>query len=297
VASGDVSAIAQQTGVDFVPLKSAVTTGAYALKKPRVAMLQRYGGGNMDEGWTRLMFEQFSVPYKSIMDAEIKAGNLETKYDTIILPADSIAAMTGERPAPGQGGGGGFGGGPDNTPAEYVSGFGADGVKALQAFVQKGGTLLTFANAGDLPIQRFNLPVRNIVNGLPSKTFWSPGSTLKVHFTNSNPLVYGMPNDGLALFMAGGHVYEIVGQDRSQDVEILATYFDRDILQSGWLLGEQVIAKKAAAVSVKHGNGKVVLIGFRPQHRDQTHGTYKFVFNALLNGPSASTATTTTAQQ
>lgn len=76
--------------------------------------------------------------------------------------------------------------------------------------------------------------------------------------------------------------------DRSQDIEILATYVERDILQSGWLLGEQVIAKKAAAVAVKHGQGTVVLIGFRPQHRDQTHGTFKLVFNALLNGPERS---------
>ena len=199
VASGDVTPIAQQTGVDFIALKSPIPGGAYALRKPRVAMLQRYGGGNMDEGWTRLMFEQFNVPYKSIMDAEVKAGNLESKYDTIILPADSIAGMTGERPpqgGPGGGGGGGFGGGPDNTPAEYRSGFGADGVKALQAFVQKGGTLLTFANAGDLAIQRFSLPLRNIVAGLPSKQFWSPGSTLKVTFSNTNPLVYGMPAKG-----------------------------------------------------------------------------------------------------
>ena len=298
VASGDVAAIAQQTGVDFVALKSPITTGAYPLRKPRVAMLQRYGGGNMDEGWTRLMFEQFSVTSKPIMDAEIKAGGLESKYDTIVLPADSIAAMTGERPpqGQGQGGGGGFGGGPDNTPAEFRSGFGAEGVKALQAFVQKGGTLLTFAGAGELPIQRFGLPVRNVVNGLPSKTFWSPGSTLRVTFNNSNPLAYGMPKEGLALFMAGGQVYEIVGQDRSQDVEILTTYVERDILQSGWLLGEQVIARKAAAVSVKHGAGKVVLIGYRPQHRDQTHGTFKMVFNALLNGPSAAATSTTTAQ-
>ena len=188
-----MTAIAQQTGVDFVAVKTAITTGAHALRKPRVAMVQRYGGGNMDEGWTRLMFEHFNVPYKSIMDAEIKAGNLEAKYDTIILPADSIQGMTGERPAAGQGGGGGgggFGGGPDNTPAEYRSGFGAEGVKALQAFVQKGGTLLTFANAGDLPIQRFGLRVRNVVSGLPSKTFWSPGSTLKVRFANTNPLAW-----------------------------------------------------------------------------------------------------------
>jgi hypothetical protein len=211
--------------------------------------------------------------------------------------------MTGERPAGGQGGqgggggGGGFGGGQDNTPPEYRSGFGADGVKALDAFVQKGGTLLTFAQAGDLPIQRFGLPLRNVVAGLPSKEFWSPGSTLRVRFDNLNPLAYGMPAEGLALFMAGSQVYEVTSTDRSQDVEILSTYVERDLLQSGWLLGEAVIAKKAAAVAVNHGAGRVVLIGFRPQHRDQTHGTFKLVFNALLNGPSAGRPATTTSQQ
>ena len=142
-------------------------------------------------------------------------------------------------------------------------------------------------SAADLPIQRFSLPIRNVVAGLPGKEFWSPGSTLRVHYNNTNPLVFGMPADGLALFLAGSQVYEVTSTETSQDVEILATYVDRDILQSGWLLGEQVIAKKAAAVSVKYGAGKVVLLGFRAQNRAQTHGTFKMVFNALLNGPAA----------
>jgi hypothetical protein len=292
VAPADVATIAKQSGVDFAALKAPVTAGAYELHKPRVAMYQRYGGGNIDEGWTRLLFEQFNVTSKPLMDAELKGGGLEAKYDVIVLPADSVAAMTGERPAPGAGRGGGgggegFGGGPDNSPPEFKSGFGADGVKALQSFVQKGGTLVTFAQAGDLAIQRFGLPLRNVVAGLPGKEFWSPGSTLRVHYNNTNPLVYGMPEEGLALFLAGSQVYEVTSTDTSQDVEILATYIDRDILQSGWLLGEQVIAKKAAAVSVKYGAGKVVLLGFRAQHRAQTHGTFKLVFNALLNGPPA----------
>lgn len=288
VARGDVAAIAKETGVDFVGLKSAVTEDVYDMRKPRVAMLQRYGGGNMEEGWTRLLFEKFAVTSKPLMDAEIKAGGLESNYDVIVLPSDSVAAMTGDRPPATAGGrgGGGFGpGGPDNTPPEFKSGFGAEGVKALQTFVQKGGTLVAFAEAGDLPISKFSLPVRNIVAGLPSKEFWSPGSTLRVRYKNSNPLVYGMPEDGLALFLAGSQVYEVTSTTSSQDVEILATYVDRDILQSGWLIGEQVIAKKAAAVSVRYGQGKVVLLGFRAQNRTQTHGTFKLIFNALLNGP------------
>jgi hypothetical protein len=170
----------------------------------------------------------------------------------------------------------------DTTPPQYRSGF---GVNALQAFVEKGGTLVTFGQAGDLPIQRFGLPLRNIVADLPPKEFWAPGSTLRVRFDQANPIAFGMPTEGWALFMAGSQVYEVTSTDRSQDVEIIATYIDRDILQSGWLLGEQLIAKKAAAVTVKQGAGKVVLIGFRPQHRNQTHGTFKLVFNALLNGP------------
>jgi hypothetical protein len=205
--------------------------------------------------------------------------------------------MTGERPAGGGGGGGEGFGGPDNSPAEFKSGFGADGVKALQSFVQNGGTLLTFAQAGDLAIQRFGLPLRNAVAGLKPKEFWSPGSTLRVNFANTNPLVWGMPSSGYALFLAGSQAYDIVGMEKSQDVEVLSTYIDRDILQSGWLLGEEVIAKKAAAVAVKYGKGKVVLLGFRAQHRDQTHGTFKFVFNALLNGPAQQQPVSTAAQQ
>jgi hypothetical protein len=285
-----VAEVAKTTGVSFTAPPAAAPETAYEIRKPRVALFQRYAGGNMDEGWTRLFFERFNVPFTSIKDAELKAGALEAKFDVIVLPADSVAAMTGERPpqAAGEGGGrGGRGGGPPAapTPPEYRSGFGAEGVKALEAFVEKGGTLVTFGQAGDLPIARFNLPVRNVVAGLAPTEFWCPGSTLKVRFNTTHPLAFGMPSDGLVLFLAGSQAYEVTSTDRGQDVEVLATYVERDLLQSGWLLGEEVIAKKPAAVAVKHGAGRVVLIGFRPQHRAQTHGTFKMVFNALLNGP------------
>ena len=116
--------------------------------------------------------------------------------------------------------------------------------------VQKGGTLVTFGQAGDLPIQRFGLPLRSVVAGLPSKEFWAPGSTLRVRFDTRHPLACGMPEEGLALFLAGCQAYEVTSTETSQDVEIYSTYIERDILQSGWLLGEERIAKKAAAVAV-----------------------------------------------
>ena len=79
-------------------------------------------------------------------------------------------------------------------------------------------------------------------------------------------------------------------RSRSSDVERVVTYVARDILQSGWLLGEEAIADQAAVVSVAHGEGTVLLIGFRAQHRAQTHGTYKLLFNALVERPARTAA-------
>ena len=77
-------------------------------------------------------------------------------------------------------------------------------------------------------------------------------------------------------------MYETRGGARSADVKRIATFVDRNILQSGWLLGEEEIANKAAVISLKHGRGSVLMIGFRAQHRAQTHGTFKLLFNALV---------------
>jgi len=41
------------------------------------------------------------------------------------------------------------------------------------------------------------------------------------------------------------------------------------------------ISHRAAAVATTYDKGKIVLLGFRPQHRAQTHGTFPFLFNAL----------------
>ncbi len=279
-----LSDIARRTGVDFQATNANVSAVSHPVTRQRIGMYQRYYGGNADEGWTRLILEQFDFPFDTLFDAALKKGNLNAKYDVIILPADGVAAMTGER------GSGGRGGNANAFPPEYRSGFGAEGVAALQAFVRNGGTLLTFAEAADLPIERFGLPLRDVTANRPSTEFWSPGSTLHLDIDNTNPLAYGMPEHGLATYLADSETWDIVTTDRNERVQVVAQYPDRDLLQSGWLLGEDVIAKKAAMVSVELGQGHVVMIGFRPQHRAQTHGTYKLVFNALVGetGPAAS---------
>ena len=46
--------IAQDSGVSFYPLKEELRTEQNEVRRARVGMYQRYWGGNMDEGWTRL---------------------------------------------------------------------------------------------------------------------------------------------------------------------------------------------------------------------------------------------------
>ncbi|MCG8470063.1 MAG: peptidase M14 family protein [Gemmatimonadetes bacterium] len=265
--------IAGDTGVDFVALDADPSGATYPLSAQRIGMYQRYYGGNMDEGWTRWLLEDFSFPYTTIMDEEILRGALHERWDVIILPHDSRAMMVEGRDDP-------------TIPPDYRSGFGEAGVAALDAFVENGGTLVTFARAGELALADLDLPVRDAVEGMWGNEFWAPGSTLHIDVDTSHPYTWGMPEKALAAYLAGGQVYETVPGPRSSSVRRLATYPDRDILQSGWLLGEESIANKAAIVAVEKGQGTVLMLGFRVQHRAQTHGTYKLLFNALMEPPS-----------
>jgi hypothetical protein len=63
---------------------------------------------------------------------------------------------------------------------------------------------------------------------------------------------------------------------------VVASYPKENLLMSGWLMGERVLTEKAAVVEAPVGRGKVVLLGFRVQHRGQSHQTYKLLFNSLF---------------
>jgi hypothetical protein len=320
-----VVAAARATGVDFIPASASAVSAAREIKQPRIAMYQRYNGGNADEGWTRLLLEQFDTPYHTIFDPELKAGNLNAKFDVLILPADNPNTLTGPASAPpprpfavpvnpapapaaanpilggggnavlggpgggaggrgGRGGGRGGRGGGGATGAspldQYRSGFGDEGIAAIKAFVEAGGTLVTFGESGSFAIERFALPIQEMTAGLPYKQFWCPGCTLHIDVDTANALGYGMPAKALATWLMGSQAYQIL-PGAPAATQVIAKFADKDVLQSGWLLGENVIASRPTMVSVPDGQGRIVLIGFRVQHRDQTHGTYKLLFNAL----------------
>ena len=72
-------------------------------------------------------------------------------------------------------------------------------------------------------------------------------------------------------------------------MKTVARYADADVLLSGWLEGEDLIAGRAAIVDAPIGQGRVVLFGFPVQHRAQSYATFRLLFNALFSAPQAPT--------
>jgi hypothetical protein len=221
----------------------------------------------MDAGWTRWVFDEYGVAYEQLRDADARAGDLRERFDAIIL-ADANPRRLIE------------GNGEGSMPPEYVGGLGKEGVQALEEFVAAGGTLITFNRASLLPIEEFSLPVDNVLDGLERSDFYVPGSILRLDLEPGHWLASGVPARTIAWF-EHGLAFEAADSAETGSVEIVGRYGDDELLLSGWVTGEERIAGHGALAIVRHGRGKIVLFGFRPQYRGQTIATYPLIFNAL----------------
>ena len=87
-----------------------------------------------------------------------------------------------------------------------------------------------------------------------------------------------MPEES-AVFAANSPVFETV--PGATGVRVVGRYPESELLLSGYAQGEDRVAGAAALVEASMGRGRVILFGFRPQHRAQTHQSFKLLFNAL----------------
>ncbi len=251
------------------------------IKRKKIGVYQRYYGGNADEGWTRWLLEQYRYKYRTIMDKDILRGRLASKYDVIILPSDAKELLLGEdiEQYYEKRWGGGFT--LPNYPEEYRSGFGKEGVEKLREFVQGGGTLLCFGESSNFAIEELELPVKNVLKDVDDKEFICPGSTLHVDVNKSHPLAWGVQEDLLIIFRHHP-AFAVKPRVNNDDYQVVLSYPDERIMESGWLTGEEYLSNKAAMIEAKMGKGRVILYGFQPQMRAQTDATFKLLFNALI---------------
>jgi hypothetical protein len=263
------AALARKHSVNALAI-AKLPQDAVATKKPRLG-LYRSWSPVIDEGWTRWILENFGFAPVTLRNGDVQAGHLRDRFDAIILP-DSSPRQIMDGFAPG------------TISGEYAGGLGETGAEALRVFVRAGGTLIAFNNASLMAIESLGLPVTNVLQGLNNDQFYCSGSLLRVELRDVNhPAVWGLPHEPIVMFERGPAFDTKSGFHGA----ILASYpKERNPLASGYLLHPERLQGKVAALEAFYGEGRVYLFGFRPQWRGQSHGTYKFFFNAIYDSPS-----------
>jgi len=128
-------------------------------------------------------------------------------------------------------------------------------------------------------IEGLKLPVKNVLAGVGNNDFYAPGSILAVEIERDSPIARGFTATVPAIWFENGPAFEI--SDPSIATAVASYPASGNPLLSGWLLGGSKLNGKAALVDVKHGRGRVVLYGFRPQYRGQSMATYPLIWSAI----------------
>jgi len=273
--------VAKPLGVQPISVTESLNANVREVTVAKVGIYQRFYGGNMEEGWIRFLLDRYGFPYISVKDDLVKSGKISEELDVLLFPNDLLPYITGEnieeelskrlaRPVK-----------LPPWPPEFKSGIGKEGLDKVREFVEKGGTLVTMGESVELAIKALNLPVRDLTEDLKDpKQYFCPGSTLKILVDTKHRLGLGMPAQALAMFV-DKPILEVIPSYLNEKFKVVARFPEKDILQSGWLIGENFLSRKPAVLEAEVNKGKAVMYAIRPVFRAQTHGTFKLLFNAL----------------
>jgi len=272
----DLSEMAQELDL---PVRSLATkpTGEQLRVRPTKIGLYKPWSASMDEGWTRWVLEQYEFPYLNLNNDDIKEGSFKGKADVLLFPDVSAAIIrTGE---------------PDTPearrwwtplPPKYSGGLDTEGEEAIKKWVEKGGTVVGMDASTAYLIEIFQLPVTNVLKSVSRDEFSAPGTMLRIEVDTEHPLGFGLRAEEAAYF-SNSSAFQTSIPDARFKRHVVARFpaHRDDIPISGYAKGTDLLERKAAVVDFQVGKGRVILIGFRPQHRAQTLRTFKLLFNSF----------------
>ncbi len=235
--------------------------GAQIMQAPRLGLYKSWMA-TIDEGWTRWILEEYGFDYRTLANADLHSESLRNSFDVIIFPDQNANAIVNGYTA-------------TEMPAPYAGGIGESGVRQLQRFVARGGTLIALNGASEFALKHFQLKIEDAVSGLPRLQLSAPGAVLRVQVDPAHPLAFGARAEE-AIFYFESPAFRV------QEGKAVLWYPVKDLLLSGWLEGEKNLAEHAALVAAQYGKGRIILFGCRPQFRAQFRAGYKFLFNALF---------------
>jgi len=254
---------------------------------PRVAIYSQWQG-TQEIGWYRHAFDQFEIPFDLIYKERVEWGNLRGQYDVIVMAVqdvsrESVLAPAAERPEPYQQSEkyrflGMYGETPDMT-----GGFGEDGVRAFESFLDRGGTLIAAGRAVRFPIE---FGFARTVDTEPPEGVGAQKPLVQAVISNrDHPVFYGFADSifpvkydrGVGVFRVG-----VADEDR-----VLARYVGGEAaVLSGLMTGADNLAGRAFVVDSRNafnGKGRVLMFANNPIYRWQNHGEFNLVFNSILN--------------
>jgi hypothetical protein len=280
------------------------------LSAPRIALADVYGG-SMPSGWIRWILEQWEYPFEVVYPPDLDTGNLNEKYDVIILPDGAIyegspfARFLGGLPEStiqkifanpmiqkmmAQ-----FGMGPPDpstVPPEWRARIGTPSdektVPQLGQFLESGGTVLAIGSSTVLG-KKLELPVSDALveidkdgkkKPLGRDKYYLPGSVLRSAVDNTSLVAHGMGNE-VSFFFNNSPVFRLGPDAAIRGVKPVAWFDSPAPLRSGWAWGQERLEGGVAVVSAEVGNGHLYLFGPEITFRAQPHGTFKFLFNGL----------------
>lgn len=287
VASGDDAGLLKP--VDEEPVVAAKGPDVDGTKKgelvvsamPRIAVYSPWSA-SMDEGWLRWVLDDFEIPFVTVRNEMLRAGQIHEIADVLILPDVTSGQLDNGRP---------YG----SLPDAYTGGLDPEGAIAIQAFVRDGGRLICLGDSSNWATELFRLPIVDVTREEKAKGFSCPGSILRGS-VESHPLTAGLPAE-VSLFFAGSLGWrEMTDKEREsnridrQEIIRLLTYAPTRVLLSGFIEKPEVIEGKSAWLKASYGAGEIHLFGFRPHYRAWSQATFPLLFRAVFFGTGETVA-------
>lgn len=246
----------------------------YRQSQPKIGIYQSYRA-SMDEGWTRWVLDHFEFRYHILHNPDFTEKKL-SEYGIIIFPDQARETIVeGEHR-------GYWSALASSMPPEYRGGIGKKGIDNLKKFVRIGGAIVLLDSSAELGIKDFELPFYNILNSVEPDKFYCPGSLLKLRVDTLDPIGWGLEENSFIFFSQSPAFRTRPPVTSGINRKVIAGFNETGPhLISGYLKGESILNRKVMIIRFDYHRGQVLVLGGRIQHRAQTFGTFKFLFNSL----------------
>ncbi len=203
-----------QLGLKAVGVDKLPEVKSHELAVPRIAIVHTWTN-TQNEGWYRIEFDKYQVPYTYISDHVIRnTPNLREKFDVIIFPPVGGSAQTIVNGMPKRGDPipwkqssvtPNFGNSPDQTD-DMRGGMNVNGVANLQKFIEDGGLFITIGSVAQIPI---DYGITNGVSIQPADKLQARGSIYNSTFSDrKSPIAYGY-DAGLPIYFSQAPLLQV----------------------------------------------------------------------------------------